>query len=94
MAGLRLEAGVKHYWLVALLALGAFVALALIVYTWPQRRPLEAETRPVAAARTSPQLVSAETLSSSAAWTNEASLGIARKLRLIPYASSWSVEPT
>lgn len=27
----------------------------------------------------------------STSWTNEASLGIARKLRLLPYASSWSV---
>ncbi len=28
----------------------------------------------------------------STVWTNEASLGIARKLGLIPYASSWSLE--
>jgi hypothetical protein len=27
----------------------------------------------------------------STSWTNEASLGVARRLRLLPYASSWSV---
>jgi multidrug efflux pump subunit AcrB len=55
---------VRHYWLVALFALGAFVLLVLIVYTWPRPPLPEAEAQRVGTLRASPQVVSAETTAS------------------------------
>jgi hypothetical protein len=55
---------VKRYWLVALLAFGALVALVLIVYTWPQPRAPEAATQRLGTVRAPRQFVSAETIAS------------------------------